>query len=109
MLWQDIARARPDLKLLISSATMDAEKFSDFFDQAPIFSFPVDMFFTTAPEADYMDAAITTVLTIHVNEPLGDVLVFLPGQKEIEAVEENLKHKIRGLGKFLKSPTHLFC
>ncbi|EFH55805.1 hypothetical protein ARALYDRAFT_345267 [Arabidopsis lyrata subsp. lyrata] len=100
---EDIARARPDLKLLISSATMDAEKFSDFFDQAPIFSFPgrrypVDICFTTAPEADYMDAAIATVLTIHVKEPLGDVLVFLPGQEEIEAVEENLKHKIRGLG-----------
>jgi pre-mRNA-splicing factor ATP-dependent RNA helicase DHX16 len=100
---KDIARARPDLKLLISSATMDAEKFSDFFDQAPIFRFPgrrypVDICFTTAPEADYMDAAITTVLTIHVKEPLGDVLVFLPGQEEIEAVEENLKHKIRGLG-----------
>ncbi|XP_010516709.1 PREDICTED: probable pre-mRNA-splicing factor ATP-dependent RNA helicase DEAH6 isoform X2 [Camelina sativa] len=100
---KDIARARPDMKLLISSATMDAEKFSDFFDQAPIFSFPgrrypVDICFTTAPEADYMDAAIATVLTIHVKEPLGDVLVFLPGQEEIEAVEENLKNKIRGLG-----------
>ncbi|XP_006296554.2 probable pre-mRNA-splicing factor ATP-dependent RNA helicase DEAH6 isoform X2 [Capsella rubella] len=100
---KDIARARPDLKLLISSATMDAEKFSDFFDQAPIFNFPgrrypVDICFTTAPEADYMDAAIATVLTIHVKEPLGDVLVFLPGQEEIEAVEENLKNKIRGLG-----------
>ena len=35
---QDIARFRPDLKLLISSATMDAEKFSRFFDNAPIFN-----------------------------------------------------------------------
>ncbi len=34
---QDIARFRPDLKLLISSATMDAEKFSEYFDYAPIF------------------------------------------------------------------------
>lgn len=37
---KDVARSRPDLKLLISSATLDAEKFSDFFDSAPIFSFP---------------------------------------------------------------------
>ena len=34
---KDIARFRPDLKLLISSATLDAEKFSEFFDDAPIF------------------------------------------------------------------------
>lgn len=37
---KDIARFRPDLKLLISSATLDAEKFSDFFDDAPIFRIP---------------------------------------------------------------------
>ncbi|ESQ52145.1 hypothetical protein EUTSA_v10017881mg [Eutrema salsugineum] len=100
---KDIARARPDLKLLISSATMDAQKFSEFFDQAPIFMFPgrrypVDICYTTAPEADYMDAAITAVLQIHVGEPLGDVLVFLPGQEEIETMEENLKQRIRGFG-----------
>ena len=34
---KDIARFRPELKLLISSATMDAEKFSEYFDNAPIF------------------------------------------------------------------------
>ncbi|CAA7026587.1 unnamed protein product [Microthlaspi erraticum] len=100
---KDIARFRPDLKLLISSATMDAEKFSDYFDSAPIFSFPgrrypVEMNFTSAPEADYMDAAIVTVLTIHVREPLGDILVFLTGQEEIESAEEILKQRIRGFG-----------
>ncbi len=34
---QDIARFRPELRLLISSATMHAEKFSEYFDQAPVF------------------------------------------------------------------------
>ena len=34
---KDIARFRPDLRLLISSATMDAEKFSEYFDNAPTF------------------------------------------------------------------------
>ncbi|WZZ56001.1 hypothetical protein YC2023_056108 [Brassica napus] len=100
----DIARFRPDLKLLISSATMDAEKFSDYFDTAPIFSFPgrrypVEINYTSAPEADYMDAAIVTVLTIHVREPPpGDILVFLTGQEEIETAEEMLKQRIRGFG-----------
>jgi pre-mRNA-splicing factor ATP-dependent RNA helicase DHX16 len=37
---KDITRFRPDLKLLISSATLDARKFSDFFDEAPIFRIP---------------------------------------------------------------------
>jgi len=37
---KDITRFRPDLKLLISSATLDAQKFSDFFDEAPIFRIP---------------------------------------------------------------------
>ena len=37
---KDIGRFRPDLKLLISSATLDAEKFSTFFDDAPIFRIP---------------------------------------------------------------------
>ncbi|XP_013665117.3 pre-mRNA-splicing factor ATP-dependent RNA helicase DEAH1-like [Brassica napus] len=101
---KDIARFRPDLKLLISSATMDAEKFSDYFDTAPIFSFPgrrypVEINYTSAPEADYMDAAIVTVLTIHVREPPPrDILVFLTGQEEIETAEEMLKQRIRGFG-----------
>ncbi|KMZ68149.1 ATP-dependent RNA helicase [Zostera marina] len=100
---KDIARFRKDLKLLISSATLDAEKFSDYFDSAPIFKipgrrYPVDIHFTTAPEADYLDAAIVTVLQIHVTQEPGDILVFLTGQEEIETADEILKHRTRGLG-----------
>lgn len=100
---KDIARFRPDIKLLISSATLDAEKFSDFFDSAPIFRFPgrrypVEILHTSAPEADYLDAAIVTALQIHVQQPRGDILIFLTGQEEIEAAEELLKHRIRGFG-----------
>ncbi|XP_027905152.1 pre-mRNA-splicing factor ATP-dependent RNA helicase DEAH1 isoform X1 [Vigna unguiculata] len=100
---KDIARFRPDLKLLISSATLDAEKFSDYFDSAPIFRipgrrYPVEINYTKAPEADYLDAAIVTSLQIHVTQPPGDILVFLTGQEEIETAEEILKHRTRGLG-----------
>nr|DAD28293.1 TPA_asm: hypothetical protein HUJ06_029761 [Nelumbo nucifera] len=100
---KDIARFRSDLKLLISSATLDAEKFSDYFDKAPIFKipgrrYPVDIHYTKAPEADYLDAAIVTVLQIHVTQSPGDILVFFTGQEEIEAAEEILKHRTRGLG-----------
>ncbi|KAG2679399.1 hypothetical protein I3760_11G048900 [Carya illinoinensis] len=100
---KDISRFRPDLKLLISSATLDAEKFSDYFDSAPIFKipgrrYPVEIHYTKAPEADYLDAAIVTVLQIHVTQPAGDILVFFTGQEEIETAEEILKHRTRGLG-----------
>ncbi|KAL6563357.1 Pre-mRNA-splicing factor ATP-dependent RNA helicase DEAH1 [Orobanche hederae] len=101
----DISRFRPDLKLLISSATLDAEKFSDYFDSAPIYTipgrrYPVEIHYTKALEANYLDAAIVTALQIHVTQPSGDgdILVFLTGQEEIEIVEEILKHRIRGLG-----------
>ncbi|KAJ3289529.1 hypothetical protein HK104_007398 [Borealophlyctis nickersoniae] len=100
---KDIARFRPDLKLLISSATMDAEKFADYFDGCPIFNipgrrYPVEVFHTAAPEANYLGAAITTIMQIHVTQPKGDVLLFLTGQEEIEMAEESLKSICRNLG-----------
>lgn len=104
---KDITRFRSDLKLLISSATLDAEKFSSFFDDAPIFRipgrrFPVDIYYTKAPEADYIDACVVSVLQIHVSQPLGDVLVFLCGQDEIEACQELLTERARRLGNKVK-------
>lgn len=100
---KDIARFRPNLKLLISSATLNAEKFSDFFDKAPIFTIPgrrykVDIHYTKAPEADYIDAAVATVLQLHITQPAGDILLFLTGQEEIETVDEILKQRMKGLG-----------
>ncbi|KAF7113227.1 hypothetical protein RHSIM_RhsimUnG0148700 [Rhododendron simsii] len=111
---KDIARFRPDLKLLISSATLDAAKFSDYFDSAPIFKIPgrpfeVEVHYTKAPEADYLDAAIVTALQIHVTQQPGDgdILIFFTGQEEIETAEEILKHRTRGLG--TKIPELIIC
>lgn len=102
-LLKDIARARPDLKLLISSATMDARKFQKYFDDAPIFNIPgrrytVDVHYTAQPEANYLAAAITTIFQIHITQGKGDILVFLTGQEEIEAAEANLQETARKLG-----------
>nr|NVI75486.1 lethal (2) 37Cb [Cucujiformia] len=104
---KDIARFRPNLKLLISSATLDAQKFSEFFDEAPIFRipgrrFPVDIYYTRAPEADYVDACVVSILQIHATQPLGDILVFLTGQDEIETCQEILQEKTRRLGSKIK-------
>lgn len=104
---KDITRFRPDLKLLISSATLDAEKFSTFFEDAPIFRipgrrFPVDIYYTKAPEADYVDACVVSVLQIHATQPLGDILVFLTGQEEIETCVEMLQERTKRIGKKLR-------
>ncbi|KAF7261867.1 hypothetical protein EG68_00684 [Paragonimus skrjabini miyazakii] len=100
---KDVVRFRPDLKLLISSATLDAEKFAAFFDDAPVFRipgrrYPVDIYYTKAPEADYVEAAVVSVLQIHVTQPPGDILVFLTGQEEIETANELLVERTRKLG-----------
>lgn len=107
-LLKDICRFRSDLRLVVSSATLDAQKFSEFFDNAPIFNipgrrYPVDILYTKAPEADYLDAAVVTSLQVHVSQPLpGDILVFLTGQAEIEAAQELLLTRTRGLGSKIK-------
>ncbi|XP_034937491.1 probable pre-mRNA-splicing factor ATP-dependent RNA helicase mog-4 [Chelonus insularis] len=100
---KDIARFRPNLKLLISSATLDATKFSSFFDDAPIFRIPgrrfqVDIYYTKAPEADYIDACVVSILQIHATQPPGDILVFLTGQDEIETCQEMLHERVKRLG-----------
>lgn len=100
---KDLARERPDLKLLISSATMNASKFAEYFDDAPIFNipgrrYPVDIHYTPQPEANYLAAAITTVFQIHTTQGKGDILVFLTGQDEIEAAEQNITEISRKLG-----------
>ncbi|KAF7291664.1 Pre-mRNA splicing factor [Mycena chlorophos] len=100
---KDIARFRPELRVLISSATLDAEKFSEYFDNAPTFyvpgrQFAVDIHYTPQPEANYLHAAITTVFQIHTTQPKGDILVFLTGQEEIEACHENIEETSRALG-----------
>ncbi|KAG5648405.1 Cyclin-dependent kinase catalytic subunit [Asterophora parasitica] len=100
---KDIARFRPELRILISSATLNADEFSTYFDGAPAFyipgrMFPVDIHYTPQPEANYLHAAITTVFQIHTTQPKGDILVFLTGQEEIEACHENLQETARALG-----------
>lgn len=100
---KDVSRFRDDLKLIISSATLDAEKFSEYFDNAPIFNipgrrFPVSIHYTKAPEANYLDACVITVLQIHLTQGPGDILVFFTGQQEIEEAMESISYKTRGLG-----------
>jgi pre-mRNA-splicing factor ATP-dependent RNA helicase DHX16 len=77
-LLKDLARAKPDMKLIISSATMDAQKFSEYFDDAVIINipgrrYPVDIYYTKAPEGDYIEACVITALQIHITQERGDI------------------------------------
>lgn len=64
--------------------------------------YPVEIFYTQAPEADYVSAAVTTVMQLHISQPLGDILVFLTGQEEIENAIETLTTMIKALGKKIR-------
>ena len=86
-LLKTLLKKRPDLKLIVTSATLDADKFSSYFYDCPIFSipgrtFPVEIMYVREPEHDYVDAALVTACQIHLTEPQGDILIFLTGQLE---------------------------
>jgi pre-mRNA-splicing factor ATP-dependent RNA helicase DHX38/PRP16 len=85
-----IVARRRDLKLIITSATLNAERFSSFFGGVPIYRIPgrtfhVEKYFAKTPPEDYVEAAVKQVMTIHLSFPVGDILVFMTGQEDIEA------------------------
>ncbi|KAM1219819.1 hypothetical protein ACFX2G_047844 [Malus domestica] len=103
-LLKQLVKQRPDLRLIVTSATLDAEKFSGYFFNCNIFTipgrtFPVEILYTKQPESDYLDAALITVLQIHLTEPEGDILLFLTGQEEIDFACQSLYERMKGLGK----------
>ena len=101
-LLKDLAKRRSDLKIVVMSATLDAQKFQRYFGiggsdkPAPLFkvpgrTHPVEVFYTQEPEPDYVEAAIRTVLMIHRAEDPGDILLFLTGEEEIEDACRKIK------------------
>lgn len=96
-------KRRPDLKVIVTSATLDADKFSEYFNKCPIFTipgrtYPVEVMYSREPESDYLDAALVTVMQIHLTEPPGDILLFLTGQEEIDTSCEILFERMKALG-----------
>ena len=80
---------RSDLKLIITSATMDSDKFSTFFGNIPVFNipgrtFPVEIFYSRNPCEDYLDSAVKQAIQVHLTGVDGDMLIFMPGQEDIE-------------------------
>ncbi|CDF38530.1 Putative ATP-dependent RNA helicase DHX8 [Chondrus crispus] len=99
-----ISKGRKDLKIIVTSATLDAEKFSTYFLHCPIFTipgrlFPVEVLFAKEPISDYIEEALMTVIRIHMTEPAGDILLFLTGQEEIDTAAEMLYGRMKKIGK----------
>ncbi|XP_017769739.1 PREDICTED: putative ATP-dependent RNA helicase DHX33 [Nicrophorus vespilloides] len=85
------------LKVLLMSATMDVDHFSKYFNNCQAVylegrTYPVNVFYTKTTHEDYQTACIATFFKIHREAPANhDVLMFLTGQEEIEAVAHQIK------------------
>lgn len=119
-LLKKIQRRRPELRLIISSATIEAKSMSNFFQirkknrrqevkddpgslKPPAIlsvegkGFPVEIYYLEEPASDYLQSAVSTVLSINDEEPAGDILVFLTGQDDIEAAVQLLADGARDI------------
>ena len=95
------------LKIVVMSATLDTATFCRYFaspsgDDALAVqvlgrTFPVSVYYSPAPMADYLEAAVTAILQVHTEEPPGDILVFLTGQDDIEAVGAAVRQRAAAL------------
>ncbi|XP_062341550.1 ATP-dependent RNA helicase DHX33 [Osmerus eperlanus] len=80
------------LKVIVMSATMDVDLFSRYFNKSPVLylegrQHPIQVYYTKQPQSDYLQAALVSVFQIHQEAPPShDILVFMTGQEEIEAL-----------------------
>lgn len=117
-LLKKICKKRPELRIVVSSATLQAEDFLKFFagDAAEdanesgelggnvgrIISlegrmYPVDIHYLEQPAEDYVERAVKTVFDIHTQEPEGDILIFLTGREEIDTALEMIADRAANL------------
>ena len=95
-----ILERRPDLKLILSSATIDPATLAKFFSTNAVLSvqgksYPIQIHHMKEPVADYVKASIDTVIRIHEEEMPGDILVFLTGSDEVSEVVSTLMDYVR--------------
>lgn len=100
---KEVLTKRKDLKIVVMSATLNAERFQEYFEGAPLLDvpgrmYPVEIFYTPEPEKDYLLAAIRTVIQIHIIEDQGDILLFLTGEEEIEQACREIRDEVKKLG-----------
>ncbi len=96
---------RPDLKVIITSATIDTARFSEHFDRAPIIevsgrTYPVEMRYRPLEDDDGLAIDVNEGIARALDEldsvdPIGDVLVFLPGERDIREAQQYLERQQR--------------
>jgi len=114
VLLKQCLRRRPELKLVVMSATADIQSVQRHFEGAPMLQLagnvhPVEAFHMAEPEEDYLRAAVRAVAQVHSTEPEGDILLFLPGADEVELACNHLrKEAVRQAshGELLVLPLH---
>ncbi|KAH9303077.1 hypothetical protein KI387_014660, partial [Taxus chinensis] len=99
---QLVRRRSQDLKVVITSATLDGDKMSSFFFKCPVLNipgklFPVEIFYSTERPASYLESALQTALDIHTRQAPGDILLFLTGQDDIDKTVSKLEDRIQSL------------
>lgn len=104
-----ILSRRNDLRVLVTSATMDATRFSNYFGGCPILNvsgraFDVDINYMRSNPQDYVHTAVMQAIKIHQTEPPGDILVFMTGMEDIECTCEMIRKKIDELENKYASP-----
>ncbi|RQM12689.1 hypothetical protein B5M09_010130 [Aphanomyces astaci] len=112
-LLKEVLVKRPDLKVVVMSATLDALKFQTYFDNAPLVRVPgrmhhVDVFYTPEPQRDYVEAAVRTAVQIHLCEPEGDILLFLTGQEEIDTAVRQITAECHALDQSKVGPVEVY-
>uniref|UniRef100_A0AAQ4RRW8 ATP-dependent RNA helicase DHX33 n=1 Tax=Gasterosteus aculeatus aculeatus TaxID=481459 RepID=A0AAQ4RRW8_GASAC len=104
------------LKVIVMSATMDVDLFSEYFNKSPVLylegrQHPIQIYYTKHPQSDYLQAALVSIFQIHQEAPPShDILVFMTGQEEIEALARTCrdigKHLPDGCGPMLVIPLY---
>lgn len=97
-----ITLRQSNLKVLITSATLDGDKVSRFFSNCPSLTvpgklFPVEILYASERPTSYLESCLKTALDIHVKEPEGDVLIFMTGQDDIEKLVAKLEERVLSL------------
>ncbi len=91
-----LLKKRRDLRIIISSATLESDRLAEFFDHAPVIEvegrlFPIeDIYMETEEEEDLPEAIAKGAELLATFDPAGDILVFLPGEREIRAAADML-------------------
>ncbi|KAG5360265.1 putative ATP-dependent RNA helicase DHR2 [Yarrowia sp. B02] len=86
---KNLVEKRDNLRVVVMSATLDAERFAKFFDGCPILlvegkQYPVERFYLPSGADDIVDTVCQSVVQLNSSELSGDILVFLAGQEEID-------------------------